>query len=65
MYLITRKVYMFFKKKQKVKHAPRVRGQHRTYKMISVTPEAHSKLKKLARKERKTMVETFSDLVGA
>lgn len=52
-------------KKQPVKRAPRRYGVHTKYKQVAVTPRAHAKLRKMADKQNKTMVELFSSLVEA
>lgn len=52
-------------KKQPVKRAPRKYGVYTKYKQVCVTPRAHAKLRKMAEKQNKTMVEMFSNIIEA
>lgn len=51
--------------KRKVKKEPTVVEQRTAYKQVAVTPEAHAKLRALADKKGLSMIDTFSNLVGA
>lgn len=55
---------MFGLKKKRLGRPPKQHGVRATYKQVAVTPEAHAKLKQLADKRNKSIIDTVNELVG-
>lgn len=55
---------MFSLRKKKMGRPPKKAGERATYKQVAVSPEAHTKLKQLADKNNKSIIDTVNELVG-
>lgn len=55
---------MFGFTKKRMGRPPKQQGERASYKQVAVSPQAHAKLRQMADRRNKSIIDTVSELVG-